>query len=118
MDLADELLLDLEEDVAQDDAQTMAEDDFKMPQLPATGTKRRREDIDEDMGVSTSMDAQDDSTGQRIIEVIEGGIKPAEELDAETVENTDLRAVADVNGVARLATNRAFTQCLEVRKFS
>ena len=42
----------------------------------------------------------------------EGGVRPADELDADEVEATDTAGIADVGTVARLAGSRAFKQCL------
>lgn len=45
----------------------------------------------------------------------EGGVKPAEELDRDEVEDLNLKAIADVKKVAKLASSSAFQECVRVR---
>ncbi len=47
--------------------------------------------------------------------VLEGGVKPAEELDVEEVQRMELGAVDDVRKVARLEGSRRMTEILSVR---
>ncbi len=46
--------------------------------------------------------------------VLEGGVKPADELDAEEVQRMELGAVDDVRKVARLEGSRRMTEILSV----
>lgn len=46
--------------------------------------------------------------------VPEGGVRPAEELDAEDVENTDLTSVEDVNKVSKLISGKRLREVIEV----
>jgi hypothetical protein len=46
--------------------------------------------------------------------ILEGGVKPAEELDAEEVQRMELGTVDDVRKVARLEGSRRMTEILSV----
>ena len=50
--------------------------------------------------------------------VLEGGVKPAEELDAEEVQRMELGAVDDVRKVARLEGSRRMSEVLSVCSLS
>jgi U4/U6 small nuclear ribonucleoprotein PRP31 len=93
MDLADELLLDLQD-------------------LEDEGGPSEYRDEEADFQPAQTDDVADQ---QSSVDVPEGGVKPAEELDADEVQQMDMHVVADVNKVARLASLPAFQECLKVR---
>lgn len=87
------------------------------PPLPTklvAGQKRLAEALD---GGPTGDDDDDDDAmaGDGAIGFVpEGGVRPAEELDAEDVENTDLTKVEDVSKVSKLVNGRRLREVLEV----
>ncbi|KAK2466357.1 hypothetical protein APHAL10511_001999 [Amanita phalloides] len=77
------------------DLDGLSDDGHDVP--PAT-LKRKSEEMDEDDHMSDTESANEHAPGL----VLEGGVKPAEELDAEDVQRMELGAVDDVSKVARL----------------
>lgn len=119
MDLADELLNDLEEDFQDEgEAQEMEAalsapvPEFKLPGLASTSNGRGKRKASEDPDEDEDADGQQDNTV--LVDLPEGGVRPQEELDADQVEEMDLKAIADVNKVAKLSTNKTFQEALEV----
>lgn len=110
MDLADELLLDLEgdEQVEEEEVpQNDAEEAFAVPSLPASATiSKKRKASEEPAGNEDS---------EMLVDLPEGGQRPAEELDADAVEEMDLLSTADVSKVAKLFTQKSFQDALAVR---
>ncbi|KAF9782778.1 Nop domain-containing protein [Thelephora terrestris] len=101
--LADELLADLEG--FSDEGEGFEEEDPD----PSTangavqaGTKRKAaERSDEDM--SDEEESGEEGEGeQQVGLVLEGGMRPADELDAEDVQQMELRGVEDVSKIAKL----------------
>ncbi|KAJ8495901.1 hypothetical protein ONZ45_g12669 [Pleurotus djamor] len=118
--LADELLADL--DGLSDDGDYQQEDAPAEPQPSAStstsGLKRKAEDDAEadmsDVEVEGDEQAQTDIGGL----VLEGGIRPADELDAEDVQQMELGGVEDVTSIAKLETSKRMTDILkEVEKY-
>jgi U4/U6 small nuclear ribonucleoprotein PRP31 len=60
-------------------------------------------------------DTADVAEGGGGMDVPDGGVRPAEELDVDEVEGLDMHKVADVAKIARLSTNSSFQDCLQVR---
>jgi U4/U6 small nuclear ribonucleoprotein PRP31 len=86
------------------------------PPLPTklvAGQKRLAEALD---GGGDLDDEDDDMEGGGVKAgfVPEGGVRPAEELDAEDVENTDLTSVEDVNKVSKLISGKRLREVIEV----
>lgn len=88
------------------------------PPLPTklvAGQKRLAEALD---GGPTGDDDDDDDdamAGDGAVGFVpEGGVRPAEELDAEDVENTDLTKVEDVSKVSKLVNGRRLREVIEV----
>jgi U4/U6 small nuclear ribonucleoprotein PRP31 len=105
--LADDLLND--DDFA--DGPADEEETFVVPTLP--GTKRKTEDSDEEM---SSGDDEDETSGGL---VLEGGVKPADELDEEDVKQMELGGVEDVTSVAKLEGSRRMNDILrEVEEYA
>lgn len=112
--LADELLDDFdgldggEEEVDEEKPQTQ----FKAPGSPASASKRKHESEDEDENMSDGEGEEDQQGGL----VLEGGVKPADELDEADVEDMQLGAVSDVRNVAKLEGSKRMKDILKVNK--
>lgn len=115
--LADELLADL--DGLSDEGDDYAE---PMPPPPAasagpSGTnplKRKAEDEDDEM--SEEEEEQNEHSGKEIGSlVLEGGVRPAEELDADDVRQMELGSVEDVRKIAKLEGSKKMNDILKVR---
>lgn len=96
------------------------------PPLPTklvAGQKRLAEALD---GGPVAGDEDDDMDGDEGLEngqsavgfVPEGGVRPAEELDAEEVERTDLTKVEDVNKVSKLISGRRLREVIQVSQIN
>ncbi len=119
MSLADSLLADL--DGLSDDESppspsqpqaSSSKGSMLPPPLPVktNGVKRSvepEEDEDEDMAFENGVNA--------VGFIPEGGVRPADELDAEEVEATDMAGVEDVGKVAKLMTGKKLKEVLWVR---
>lgn len=112
--LADELLADLEDHSAGEE-----QDEQHPVQSELNALKRKAVDSDHDMSAEDDDDEQpDDPEGKRLevgALVLEGGIKPAEELDVEDVRRMELGAIEDVNKIAKLEGSKRMTDILKVR---
>jgi U4/U6 small nuclear ribonucleoprotein PRP31 len=107
--LADELLDDLDglsggEDEQPEEPRNTS---FKVPGTPASAPKRKH---GEDENMSSGDDEGDEKGGL----VLEGGVKPSDELDQEDVEEMDLGAVTDVRNVAKLEGSKRMQDILKV----
>lgn len=105
--LADELLADL------DDLSDSAEPE-RTPE--PNGAVKRKADAhsDADMSDSDEEGAQGQEEEQPAGLVLEGGIKPADELDAEDVQQMELGAVKDVTSIAKLEGSKRMADILKV----
>ena len=112
--LADELLADLEDHSGGEE-----QDEEQPVQSESNALKRKAVDSDHDMSAEDNDDEQpDDPDGKRLevgALVLEGGIKPAEELDVEDVQRMELGAIEDVNKIAKLEGSKRMTDILKVR---
>lgn len=112
--LADELLADLEG--LSDGGESFEEEPGPSTSNGAvqTGTKRKAaEDPDEDM--SDEEEGGEDGEGeQQVGLVLEGGMRPADELDAEDVQQMELRGVEDVSTIAKLYGSKRMNEILRV----
>lgn len=120
--LADELLADLEglsegEEEQQEDEQPQAGPSTSASASNGNGNgsalKRKAPDEeDEEM----SGDEEDEGQQHEAVSglVLEGGVKPAEELDAEEVQRMELGEVEDVRKVAKLYGSKRMTDILRV----
>lgn len=82
------------------------------PQQSTSGVKRKAAE-DADMS-----DADDNEEGQEEGQgglVLEGGVKPADELDAEDVRAMELSGVEDVRNIAKLEGSKRMNEILHVR---
>lgn len=113
--LADELLADLG---GLSDAGDDYNDEESKGQESSSGFKRKATtDPDDDMSEDGEGGADGETQGATGM-VLEGGVKPAEELDAEEVQRMELGAVDDVRKVARLEGSRRMTEILSVCSLS
>jgi U4/U6 small nuclear ribonucleoprotein PRP31 len=88
------------------------------PPLPAkivAGQKRLAAALDGGNLDEDEDDAMDGEGSGGAGFVPEGGVRPADELDAEDVENTDLTHVEDVNKVSKLVSGKRLREVVEVR---
>ncbi|KAI0282340.1 U4/U6 small nuclear ribonucleoprotein Prp31 [Russula aff. rugulosa BPL654] len=107
--LADELLADLD---GLSDAGDDYSDEEPKEAESSSGLKRKATtDPDDDMSEDGEGGADGETQGATGM-VLEGGIKPAEELDAEEVQRMELGAVDDVRKVARLEGSRRMSEIL------
>ena len=106
--LADELMADL--DGLSDAGDDYNDEESKEPESSSGLKRKATTDPDDDM----SEDGEEGAAGM----VLEGGVKPAEELDAEEVQRMELGAVDDVRKVARLEGSRRMTEILSVCSLS
>jgi U4/U6 small nuclear ribonucleoprotein PRP31 len=120
--LADELLADLEGlsgDENLEEEETLAG--------PSNALKRKAEAADPDDAMSDEGEDDDDEAHAqeakgadgKAVEVgglvLEGGMKPADELDAEDVQRMELGAIEDVSKIAKLEGTKRMNDILKVR---
>lgn len=121
--LADELLADLEdlsdgEEGYEDQNQQPAEGEAGPSTSTPRGTKRKASgDADEDEDMSDN-DEDGGEDGQKAVGglVLEGGIRPAEELDAEEVQRMELGGIEDVRKIAKLEGSKRMNDILKARR--
>ena len=104
MSLADSLLADLDglsDDGGPSEPETSAKGAMLPPPLPTKAVKRT---------AAEEMEGEASTVGF----VPEGGVRPADELDQEEVEKTDMTGVEDVGKVARLMSGRKLKEVLSV----
>jgi U4/U6 small nuclear ribonucleoprotein PRP31 len=118
--LADELLADL--DGLSDGGGEDYEENEETPAPAASSTsapnglKRKADgdvdisDIEEEGDEETAAEGADSGGGL----VLEAGMKPAEELDAEDVQQMDLCGIEDVNSIAKLEGSKKMSDILKV----
>ena len=114
--LADELLADLEGLSEGEEDYQEEPDQAQAGPSTSNGLKRKtREDDDEEMSeLEDTEEAAGDGKGEEGGLVLEGGVKPAEELDAEEVQRMELGNVEDVRKVAKLYGSKRMNDTLKV----
>ena len=117
--LADELLADLEGLSEGDEDYKEEEQEQQAEAGPSNGLKRKAStelgDEDEAMSEGEGEEGGEDSHKAVGTLVLEGGMKPAEELDAEEVQRMELGAVEDVRKIAKLFGSKRMNDILKVR---
>jgi U4/U6 small nuclear ribonucleoprotein PRP31 len=120
--LADELLADL--DGLSDDGEEYQEEPGPTNVEPAAsystnGLKRKAENTGSDDEMSDE-EGLEGGEGQPEVGglVLEGGVKPAEELDAEDVQQMELGNIADVGKIAKLEGSKRMVDILKVIRAS
>lgn len=106
-DLANDLLADLD-DLSDGEGE---EEQIEAEPLPAVGAKRKATEDADMSDEEEANDAQQEQTGL----ILEGGVKPADELDAEDVQQMELGDVEDVRKVAKLQGSKRMADILNVR---
>ncbi|KAI0370164.1 Nop domain-containing protein [Pilatotrama ljubarskyi] len=124
--LADELLADLE-GLSEGEGDYEENEEQKQEQSEASGsssvagTKRKASGSDDEMSdVEGGEGVEGGEEEERAVGslVLEGGIKPAEELDAEEVQRMELSKVDDVRKVAKLEGSKRMNDILkEIEKY-
>ena len=119
--LADELLDDLsdlgDDPFAQEEPEGQPDGkhvQFKVPTIPGPSSLKRKaaEEAEDE-----EMDSGSEEEGGEVENaglVLEGGVKPSEELAKEEVEGMQLGSVRDVRSVAKLEGSRRMTEILKV----
>jgi U4/U6 small nuclear ribonucleoprotein PRP31 len=111
--LADELMADLD---GLSDAGDDYNDDEPEQGGPSSGLKLKASANDGAMSEDDEEENSGEAEGTAGL-VLDGGVKPAEELDAEEVQRMELGGVDDVRTVARLEGSRRMSEILGVRSF-
>ncbi|KAF9649338.1 Nop domain-containing protein [Thelephora ganbajun] len=110
--LADELLADLQG--FSDEGEGFEEEEESGPSTSngaVQGTKRKAiEGPDEDM--SDEEGGEDGEGEQQVGLVLEGGVRPADELDADDVQQMELGGVEDVSKIAKLYGSKRMNDIL------
>jgi U4/U6 small nuclear ribonucleoprotein PRP31 len=108
--LADELLADL--DGLSDDGEEYKESN----ETTSTSLKRKADPAPgSDAEMSDGAEEDQDQGVEVGGLVLEGGIKPADELDAEDVRQMELGGIEDVGKIAKLEGSKRMTDILRVR---
>lgn len=102
--LADELLADL------DGLSDADEDD-----MPSSGSPSHKRKAQSDDDISDPEEQGQESQRDVGSLVLEGGIKPADELDVEDVQQMELGSVEDVTKIAKLYGSKRMNDILTVR---
>lgn len=112
--LADELMADL--GGLSDAGDDYYDEESKEPESSSGRKRKATTGPDDDISEDGEGGADEETQGETGM-VLEGGVKPAEELDAEEVQRMELGAVDDVRKVARLEGSRRMTEILSVCSF-
>lgn len=113
--LADELLADL--DGLSDNGSADYEENDDAPSQTTSSAPnglKRKADGDIDMSEDgEEAEEEENAVGEGSL-VLEGGVKPAEELDAEDVQQMDLGAIEDITSIAKLHGSKKMSDILKV----
>lgn len=113
--LANELLADIEGlSGGEEDDYEESNEPRDVASPPPKGLKRKLDD-DADMSDMEEGVGEAGTDGQDVVGglVLEGGVKPAEELDAEDVQQMDLAGIEDVGSVAKLEGSKRMADILK-----
>ncbi len=115
--LADELLAELDGLSADEEDYENEGEQPEASTSTSAGLKRKAPGSDHEMSEGEGgEDAVEDTDDNRVgTLVLEGGMKPAEELDAEEVQRMELGGVEDVRKVAKLEGSKRMNDILRVR---
>jgi U4/U6 small nuclear ribonucleoprotein PRP31 len=106
--LADELLDDLEGLSGDDDMEANPKEPLQGAPATARGVKRKANSDDE---LSDPDENEEQGSGNL---VLEGGVRPADELDAEDVQRMEFGGVEDVRDIAKLEGSKRMADILKV----
>lgn len=117
--LADELLADL--DGLSDDGEEYKDEEPEPSTSmapPPPPTLKRKADVgaesDEDMSDIEGEEGEEGDNKAEMGLILEGGVKPADELDAEDVQQMDLGGIEDVGKIAKLEGSKRMADVLKV----
>ncbi|KAG6832954.1 hypothetical protein H0H92_004838 [Tricholoma furcatifolium] len=118
--LGDDLLADLEE-LSDDENQDFEESEPQTTISSSSTNTLKRKAPDGDLRMSDDEEDEDEESGAADDQeigglVLEGGVRPAEELDAEDVQQMELGNVADVTKVAKLEGSKRMADVLNIHK--
>ncbi|KAF8076220.1 hypothetical protein FPV67DRAFT_1617815 [Lyophyllum atratum] len=120
--LEDELLADLE-GLSDEENEDYQDEPAETSSAPITSSNLKRKAPEGDLGMSEDEDdegGEGEGDDQQEIGglVLEGGVRPAEELDAEDVQQMELGGIADVTKIAKLEGSKKMTDILsEIEKY-
>ncbi|KAI9066364.1 Nop domain-containing protein [Trametes sanguinea] len=125
--LADELLADLEgfsdgEENYEDQEEQPPQQEQQQPEASgsssAAGAKRKASGSDDEMSDVEGGEGGEEEEKAVGTLVLEGGVRPAEELDAEEVQRMELSKVDDIRKVAKLEGSKRMNDILkEIEKY-
>jgi U4/U6 small nuclear ribonucleoprotein PRP31 len=112
--LADELLADLDGLSDNDEDYQDEEPGAELSTVVSQANARKRKASDSD---DEAEDEEAKRDGKEVVGglVLEGGIRPADELDVEDVQQMELGGIDDVRKVATLEGSRRMAETLKVR---
>lgn len=110
--LADELLADL--GGLSDNEEEYSEKEPVQSTSTATNGVKRQATSDAEMSEDEGQEGEDGNQAVGSL-VLQGGIKPADELDAEDVQQMELGGIEDVRKIAKLDGSKRMTDILKVR---
>lgn len=123
--LADELLADLDGLSGDENEEDQRESPAPSPLTTAeasssSGQKRKLDDLnsDEEMSGGEGEEEEGREGGEVGSLVLEGGVKPADELDAEDVQQMELGSIDDISKIAKLEGSKRMADILKVSPFS
>jgi U4/U6 small nuclear ribonucleoprotein PRP31 len=118
--LADELLADLE-GLSDDAGDYSGDENAAGPSTTSAPAGNGSSAVDNDAGMSDAEEGEGADEEQAKVPVgglvADGGVRPAEELDAEDVQQMELGNVEDVSNVAKLYGSRRMADILKVRNY-
>lgn len=111
--LTDDLLADLD---GLSDGEGDEEAAEEQPQAgPSNGLKRKAPEDEDDEVMDGEEEGEGDDEQKEVGGlVLDGGIKPAEELDAEEVQRMELGGIEDVRKIAKLYGSKRMNDILKV----
>jgi U4/U6 small nuclear ribonucleoprotein PRP31 len=116
--LADELLADLD-GISDDGAEYNEESTVPSLGVMPTNSFKRKGAPGSDVEMSPDEDGGgDDEKANGVGLILEGGVKPAEELTAEDVQQMELGGIEDVSKIAKLEGSKRMAEILKVSAFS
>jgi len=112
--LADELLADLEGLSEEESGEERQE--FETTEASSNvGQKRKAEAPVSDVEMLEGEEEEVDESEAGL--VLEGGVKPADELDAEDVQQMELGSIDDIGKIAKLEGSKRMMDVLKVRPY-
>ena len=112
--LTDELLADLD-DLSEGEEEYKEESGQQAEAGPSNSLKRKAPaDEDEDMSEGEEEVNGEDQKKAVGSLVLEGGVRPAEELDAEEVQRMELGSVEDIRKIAKLYGSKRMSDIVKV----